>query len=145
MTEPGPDLRPAVLRDAPAIARIMQDWLDDTPWIPDLHSLDETVDFCARTLIARYATTVAGDPPAGFLSVDPDNTIAALYVHPTGTGTGTALLRHAQTAYRKLGLWVFEANEGAIRFYQRHGFAETRRSAGDNAEGLPDIRMEWQA
>lgn len=139
------ELRPATSHDANAIAKIMQDWLDETPWIPDLHSLDETVAFCRDTLIGKYQTTVIGDPPKGFVSVEPDNTIAALYVAPTSKGTGSALLANAQATHHHLGLWVFQQNTNAIRFYQRHGFRETERTDGDNAEKLPDIRMEWHA
>lgn len=35
-------LRRAGVEDAPACAAILQDWLDRTPWMPDLHDLDET-------------------------------------------------------------------------------------------------------
>ena len=142
MTEP----RPATSDDAPAIAKIMQDWLDETPWIPDLHTLDQTIGFCRNVLIGKYDTTVAGDPPTGFISVEPDQSIAALYVAPTGRGTGTALLKHAMAHHDRLELWVFQANTDAIRFYDRHGFSEIRRTDGaDNDEKLPDIRMGWQA
>ncbi len=124
----------------------MQDWLDLTPWIPDLHTLEETTGFCRRVLIGKYKTTVAGTPAQGFISVEPDNDIAALYVAPTGTGTGTKLLAHAQAEYPTLNLWVFQANPDAVRFYERHGFTEAHRTDGsNNAEKLPDIRMEWHA
>lgn len=142
---PMTDLRLATANDAPAIAKIMQDWLDETPWIPDLHTLDETIGFCRNVLIGKYQTTVFGSPPTGFISIEPDNSIAALYVAPTGQGTGSALLDHAKANHDSLGLWVFQANTNAIRFYQRHSFTETRRTDGDNAEKLPDIRMEWLA
>jgi chorismate mutase len=45
---------------------------------------------------------------------------------------------------RRLGLWVFETNAGARRFYARHGFVEVRRTDGsDNEEHQPDIEMAW--
>jgi len=105
----------------------------------------ETVSFCEKTLIGKFTTTVAGEPPVGFISVEPDNSIAALYVAPTGQGTGSALLTQMQENHSNLNLWVFQANSDAIRFYKKHGFEQTRSTDGDNTERLPDIQMEWHA
>lgn len=44
----------------------------------------------------------------------------------------------------RLCLWTFAANVPARAFYTAMGFSETWGTEGDNAEGLPDIRMEWQ-
>ena len=42
------------------------------------------------------------------------------------------------------GLWVFETNAGARRFYERHGLVEVERTDGsDNEERAPDVRMAW--
>lgn len=43
-----------------------------------------------------------------------------------------------------LGLWVFASNTGAVRFYERHGFAVVGGTDGDNEEGAPDLRMQWR-
>lgn len=70
-----------------------------------------------------------------------------LYVAPgrTGQGVGSALLGLAQALRPSgLGLWAFESNAGARRFYARHGFVEVERTDGsDNEERAPDVRMEW--
>jgi GNAT superfamily N-acetyltransferase len=74
--------------------------------------------------------------------------IHALYVaeDARGRGVGRALLDHAKAASPALTLRTFEANEEALRFYHRAGFVEAGRGDGrDNDEGLPDIRMDWQA
>jgi hypothetical protein len=43
-----------------------------------------------------------------------------------------------------LRLWTFASNAGAQRFYERHGFVETRRTDGrDNEERAPDILYVW--
>jgi len=43
-----------------------------------------------------------------------------------------------------LRLWTFASNAGAQRFYERHGFVETRRTDGrDNEEGAPDVLYIW--
>jgi ribosomal protein S18 acetylase RimI-like enzyme len=36
----------------------------------------------------------------------------------------------------RIQLWTFASNAGAQRFYERHGFVETRRTDG---RGAPDI------
>ena len=59
-----------------------------------------------------------------------------LYVHPDQhrQGLGTALLLHAQEARKRLELWVFQRNTGAVAFYEAHGFAivggDRRRQRG---------------
>lgn len=73
--------------------------------------------------------------------------VHSLYVDPalTGQGIGSLLLDVAKHARpRRLGLWVFETNEGAQRFYLRHGFVEIDRTDGSqNEEGEPDVEMAW--
>jgi GNAT superfamily N-acetyltransferase len=70
-----------------------------------------------------------------------------LYVEPgrTGRGIGTALLELAKRERPAgLRLWTFASNTGAQRFYERHGFAEVRRTDGrDNEERAPDILYAW--
>jgi len=72
----------------------------------------------------------------------------SLYVRPglTGQGIGAALLDLAKGLRPEgLGLYVFESNEGARRFYAERGFAEVRHTdGGDNEEGAPDVEMRWQ-
>ena len=140
------DIRPATPADAPQCAAILQGWLDSTDWMPNLHNLAETTDFASDFLIGTCDTYVTGAPVDGFISLEDDNGIAALYVAEgaRNAGLGGALLDVGKSLRDDLNLWVFQANNGAIRFYQRHGFAERRRTDGDNDEGLPDIFMEWR-
>ena len=69
-----------------------------------------------------------------------------LYVHPAhqGEGIGTALLDLVLSLRPGgLGLYVFETNVPAQRFYAAHGFVVTERSDGSaNEERAPDLRME---
>jgi len=67
-----------------------------------------------------------------------------LYVRPgrTGHGIGSRLLEMAKTRRSALQLWTFQSNEGARRFYERHGFVAVETGA-DNEEGAPDVRYEW--
>ena len=62
----------------------------------------------------------------------------------TGQGIGSRLLERAKAERPDgLDLWTFQANTGARRFYERHGFVEVARTDGDNEEGEPDIRLRW--
>lgn len=140
------DVRPASSGDATACASILQDWLDATPWMPKLHTLTETEAFCRQRLISEQRTVVAGDPVAGFLSLDAGrHLVTALYVRDRqrSAGLGAGLLSHAKSQSEVLDLWTFVANDGACRFYRREGFLEIRRTAGDNEERLPDILFRW--
>ncbi|MBB3040315.1 GNAT family N-acetyltransferase [Nocardioides soli] len=70
-----------------------------------------------------------------------------LFVHPEHLGSGTgAVLLDLVKSLRPDGfaLWVFESNEGARRFYARHGLVELERTDGSgNEERAPDVRMAW--
>ena len=50
--------------------------------------------------------------------------IEHLYVDPslTGRGIGSLLVDHAKGLSDELALWTFVSNDGAQRFYERHGF-----------------------
>jgi GNAT superfamily N-acetyltransferase len=89
-----------------------------------------------------------GDPVA--MMVLQSDWLHSLYVAPgrTGRGLGTVLLDLAKSRRpRRLGLWVFQSNQGARRFYRRHGFVEVRRTDGTgpdgNEEQQPDVEMTW--
>lgn len=82
----------------------------------------------------------------GLLSMG-DGTVHNLYIRPgfQGRGIGHRLIETAKTCSGgELRLWVFEPNEGAIRFYERHGFVTVRKTDGrENEEKVPDRLMAW--
>lgn len=71
----------------------------------------------------------------------------SLYVAPeaSGQGIGSALLDLVkQLRPSGFGLWVFESNHPARRFYRRHALVELERTDGaDNEERSPDLRLAW--
>jgi GNAT superfamily N-acetyltransferase len=140
-------LRPAAPEDASALAGILGDWVRETGWMPVLHSREEDLGFLGH-LIATTDVTLAEDgPPLGFLALDGEE-VRALYLAPAarGRGIGRALLDRAKAARPRLSLWVFEANPRAVAFYGREGFRVAERTSGaGNEEGLPDLRMVWEA
>lgn len=142
-----PVLRAGRVEDAPACARILQDWLDATAWMPDLHDLAETEGWMQTSLFPACDVTVAESHGVicGYLALEAGE-IASITVaaDARGAGIGTRLLDHAKAARPGgLTLWTFQANTGAQAFYARNGFTERRRTAGENAEGLPDVMMAW--
>lgn len=138
-----PVLRPARPEDAEALGAILQGWLDQTEWMPDVHDLAETQGFVKR-VIAAQTVVVAGDC-AGFLALE-GRSLDHLYVAAParGQGIGSALVRWAQSQQPGLRLWTFQANHQARAFYRRHGFVEGVETDGDNAEGLPDVQLTWR-
>lgn len=147
-------LRPVLVRsgdaaDAAACAAINNAWIDATDWMPRVHSAEDVarhyrghVFVTCRVLVAEREGAVAG-----FLAVDGEGFVAALFVAAAarGQGVGAALVAAARALRPEgLSLWTFEANAGARRFYARQGFAEAGRTEGENDEGLPDLRFEWR-
>lgn len=62
----------------------------------------------------------------GFMQVK-DSEICRLFVEPVlhDKGIGSELLRFAVNELNADHLWALEKNEGALRFYKRHGFEVT--------------------
>lgn len=134
--------------DADAIARILSDWIDNTSWMPRVHSRDEDRGF-GHFLLANTKVSVAdeGGIAIGFLARR-DAEIDALYVDAParGQGIGSRLLSAQKSACEFLALWTFQANQPARTFYAKHGFREIHETDGQtNDEKLPDVRLEWRA
>ena len=132
--------------DGDAIASILSNWIDEVQWMPRVHGRAEDQAF-GEWLIEVTDVTVARVQGAvvGFLSRQAQD-IQALYLAPTarGQGVGTGLLELAKGPRARLGLWTFQANMCARRFYAQNGFIEDQMTDGqDNDEKLPDVHMSW--
>lgn len=126
----------------------------------DLHTLAEDRcwmrDVFQNQLVLVAVETVTSDPGneahdgliVGFLTMG-QGTVHNLYIRPShqGEGIGHELMGTAKASSGgELKLWVFEQNEGAIRFYERHGFTTLRKTDGqDNEEKVPDRLMIWHS
>jgi GNAT superfamily N-acetyltransferase len=142
-------IRAAKLRDMSECAEIVNAWIDATNWMPRVHPREEVAEFYRDTVFSRFQVFVAENDNhiAGMIALAPDNTVSALYVHDDHRhkGVGKALLDRAKTeATGPVQLWTFVANRDAQAFYKHEGFAEVRRTDGDNEEKLPDILYRWQ-
>jgi GNAT superfamily N-acetyltransferase len=142
-------LRSAVPEDAAACAAILNGWIDATEWVPRVHGPDDVARYYRDHVLATCEVTVAerSGAIAGFLALGADGFVSALYLAPEarGRGIGAALVAVAKARCPGgLTLWTFVANGPARRFYARQGFAEVRRTDGDNEERLPDVLLAWR-
>ncbi|WP_136622090.1 MULTISPECIES: GNAT family N-acetyltransferase [Mesorhizobium] len=136
-------LRPATDSDAAAIARLMRAALGSFDWMPVIHTPAEDLAFIRDIVLPRQQVTVAeaGRAIVGFIAVSGE-WVEQLYLDPawTGQGIGSRLLAEATAGMPPIKLYCFQANNGARRFYERHGFrAESFGDGTTNEEGLPDI------
>lgn len=150
-SDPDVVVRPATAEDAEALATLFLDARDAAyPAIPRPVHPSADVRRWLRSRFDREGVEVwlaeRDAVPLALLLLEGD-WLHSLYVDPrlTGQGIGSTLLDVAKALRpRGLGLWVFESNQGALRFYRRHGFGEVRRTDGsDNEERRPDIEMAW--
>lgn len=134
--------------DAGRVAAVMGQANDALRWLPRVHSRAQEVMFAGEMIDAGWVKVARDEADiVGFIAVRNDE-IHSLYLRSDMQGKGIArLLVEESKLHRKhLGLWSFEANARASRFYRAAGFREMTRSDGSaNDVGLPDIRFEWQA
>ena len=79
----------------------------------------------------------------GFILVK-DGEVKKLFVEPVlqGAGIGAGLLEYAVEHMGAQTLWALEKNEGAIRFYQRHGFRLTGERQLEDGTSEYLVRMQ---
>ncbi|CTQ48767.1 GNAT family N-acetyltransferase [Jannaschia donghaensis] len=140
--EPGA-IRPATARDAAPCAAMVNAFIDAAPWHPRVHTAEDVARHYRDTVWTQRQVWVAGDPPHGFVAIDADGCITALYADPPRAGTGTRLITHAKARHTRLRLWTHQPNTAAQAFYAAQGFTELRRTDGDNEESVPDVLLEW--
>jgi len=146
----------ATADDVPALAGIfVRCWRDAYRGVVAEEILDrlDPADEAQRwgDLVATQRVLVArdGNQPVGMVRIGADEADASrghvfsLYVDPaaSGGGVGRALLgcAHEELAaagFRRATLWVFAANERALRFYRAAGWSPTGRTR---------VEPEWRA
>lgn len=140
-------LTPAKSQDAPALALILSDWIDETAWMPKIHTPQEDLRFLHHLIETQDVTVLRNaTQPMGFMAQAGD-TIHALYLRPParGMGYGAQFLDQAKSKAAQLDLWTFQANTGARAFYAREGFVEVEETDGaGNDEKQPDVRLRWE-
>lgn len=146
------DVLPLVRRgwigDADRIAEVFWAARSGMPYLPALHTYEQTAWWVREVMIPQSELWIAETHgvPVGFAALRGD-WLDHLYVEPASQslGIGEALIAKAKSRQGELHLWVFEQNTGARAFYARHGFAlvETGDGSG-NEERLPDMHLRWR-
>lgn len=165
-------IRPMLAADAPAVAALhAESWrtayrgIYDDDWLDAHAGANREAHWASR--FAAPSVTEAGlvaeqdGRAVGFVYViaDADPARGALVdnlhlvAEARGSGIGARLLRaaaaHAIASGWPAGLhlWVFDANEGACRFYERHGGQLVERVMYDAADGgsHPARCYHWDA
>src|SRR5450631_294243 len=112
------------------------------PGLREPHTDAQTRAWIRDTVFTQHSVRIAeaNGEIVGFASRD-GSWLMNLYVKPGWTGNGigsqllAAMLANAASAAPVLRLCTFARNEGARRFYERHGFAAVAHGDGtSNAE-----------
>lgn len=139
------NVRRAEEADIPAVARVVNTWIDKTGWMPRVFSRDDIEGF-VRDAFPDRSIWVVGEPVEAYVSFDPETAkIGALYCDRGGNGIGKALLDKAREGQDQVWLATHEPNVRAQKFYLREGFEEVARYDPDPPETVREIRMEWNA
>lgn len=142
------NIRKAEIEDGSIIGDIHVQCRREMPYAPSAHTDGEILFHFAEDVVPRSTTYVAEEDPRvlAYMTLE-DGWIKHLYVYPEAQrrGTGNALLALAkETTPEGLQLWTFQANEGARRFYEHHGFRAVEFTDGQgNEEKAPDVRYVW--
>jgi ribosomal protein S18 acetylase RimI-like enzyme len=156
-----PTLEPALADDAPALAAIfLRCWRASYRGVV----ADEIIDALELPRLERWWTQLiadggvvvarAGGETVGmtrFGADDEDTTrghVFSLYVDPgaEGAGVGRALLARAAeelaaAGFRSATLWVFAANERALRFYRANGWEPTGETRTEEEWQAPELQL----
>ncbi len=145
-------LRPATSDDALAAAEVLiRSRAEFLPFAPSAHPPDDVRAWVADRLVPTGDVTVAEHQGevVGVLATSRLDGVAwidQLYVRPgwVGRGVGTKMLEHAHRHLpRPIRLYTFQANVGARRFYERHGYQAIEFTDGRaNEEHCPDVLYE---
>ena len=149
-TTPDVLIRRSEAADAPQVADLFLASFGARYDFPLAHTPDEVRGWVADDLLPTAETwvAVAGDELAGFVSLR-EAFLDQLYIAPSWTGrrVGSRLVELAkQRRPAGLELFTFQVNDGARRFYERHGFVAVWFGDGsENEEGQPDVRYAWRS
>ncbi len=142
-------LRRATAEDADAVADVFIASFAGLTFLPKLHSEQATRGWIRDVVLPEYEIWVADDDGrvAAFAAVS-DGRLEHMYVRPDAQSRaiGTELLAKAKELRPDgFDLWTFQRNEGARRFYERHGFRAVELTDGEgNEEREPDVCYEWR-
>lgn len=141
-------IRPVRTGEADTIADVYIASFRGLTFLPRLHTDNEIRTWITTEMVPGHEVWIAEVEGrlAGIAALSGD-LLGHLYVHPDeqDRGVGKALLdvvkRERPGGFR---LWVFQRNEGARRFYERHNCRLVELTDGRrNMEREPDALYEW--
>jgi putative acetyltransferase len=141
-------IRRAIAQDGPTIAVLFRRSFGTLTFLPTLHTPEEDREFFSKLVRDREVWVWEEDGLVlGFAALGEDE-LEQFYVEPEafGSGIGSALLDRAKER-RPQGFrfWVFQRNERARAFYERHGCRLVELADGSgNEEREPDALYEWR-
>ena len=141
-------IRDAAADDAVALARVHGiARATAMPWLPKVHTAEETVAWMAEKVIPHQSVrvaVVAGDSVG--LAAFAAGWLEQLYVLPEHQNAGIGSLLFNDVCAASGGpfqFWVFQRNAAARRFYERHGCRLIELTDGAaNEEREPDALYE---
>ena len=143
-------IRQATADDADAVADVWLAAFKATYAFPPAHPDDDVRRWILDEIVPREETFVAVEPDGdivGFMSLRADD-LDHLYVRPDrhDRGIGSRFVELAKERRPGgLGLYTFQVNANARRFYERRGFVVERLGNGEsNEERQPDVRYAWR-
>lgn len=141
-------LRRAAPADGDRIAALFRRSFGTLTFLPTLHTPEEDRRFFAGIVAGQEVWVAEEDGQiVGFAALS-EEMLGHLYVEPGDRrrGVGSALFERVKER-RPDGFtfWVFQQNEVARRFYERHGCRAIRFTDGSqNEEREPDVLYEWR-
>ena len=140
-------IRRATVQDVEAIVGIHERIVATMTYLPVVHSHEDHLEWFGERLVDREGWVWDDGEVRGYMLLGEDE-LMHLYLDVgwTGRGIGTSLLELAMSRLPDgFTLWTFQENEGARRFYERHGLHAIELGDGSgNEEGVPDVRYEWR-
>ena len=121
---------------------------ESLPFLPELHTLEEQLDWFRNKEFTRSVVWVAEvrGQIVGFAARESD-WLHHLYVlsEHHGKGVGSQLLAKAKEECPwTLRLYTFQQNQRARAFYESRGFTNVEFNEAGGEERMPDVLMEWR-
>jgi GNAT superfamily N-acetyltransferase len=140
-------IRRATEHDVDAIVGVHERIVATMTYLPVVHTHEEHLAWFGARLVDREGWVWDDEGVRGYMLLA-DHELMHLFLDVgwTGHGIGATLLDHAKSLRPEgFTLWTFQQNEGARRFYERHGLRAIEFGDGSgNDERLPDVKYEWQ-
>jgi GNAT superfamily N-acetyltransferase len=142
------ELRPAREDDVPLLARMLRASYDAMAYIPRLHTPEEDAGYVGGLVSENEGWVAEEDGRVAGFAVLASDELLQIHVEADrqNRGIGSALFLHAtERRPRGFTLWTFQKNDGARRFYERHGCRVAQQTEGaGNEEREPDVQYEWR-